>query len=396
VEIAAETPPPTPPEAPWPPEAVAPAPPRRRRRWIILTVAAIASICAAASLHLWANLVFDQADGALRAAVDRAAAVRQDLGADALVTSSTAVWAGQIVDVATDAVVAATAVDALASATAEAEATLGVADDLLDSPLPVIAEKPLWTWDLLGLASEFEHRTADADDARLAAEASAVDVGSAQEELDDAGVTLFASAAPAAAKLETANISARSSSVLDFRDSAETVAGLERVGSRAVAAVKRYTSLAAGLVRSNANELAEKAGPLAGIRLEIEAYARSISGGVVLDFDWAPVVNGYGGSWGMAGTATWTPDRGGYSTITLSDSVAEQWPSADARALVTHEVGHSITSKCWQKFDSSDSAANEEWATAWAISLGHTASGNGTQAYGYPSQGMIDLAATCR
>ena len=98
----------------------------------------------------------------------------------------------------------------------------------------------------------------------------------------------------------------------------------------------------------------------------------------------------------MAGTATWNTIRGGFSTITLSNSVAENWPSADARALVAHEVGHSITSKCSDLFDSADQAANEEWATAWAIGMGHTAEGNGVQAYGYPSQDMIDRAMACR
>ncbi len=161
-------------------------------------------------------------------------------------------------------------------------------------------------------------------------------------------------------------------------------------------AFERYAAAADNLRASAESELAEKAGPLLETRLEIEAYARSISGGVVLDFDWAPLVNGLGGVYGMSGTATWNTARGGFSTITLSDSVAENWPSPDAMALVTHEVGHSITSKCSDLFDSADQDANEQWATAWAISLGHTALGNGVQAYGYPSQEMIDIAATCR
>ena len=103
-----------------------------------------------------------------------------------------------------------------------------------------------------------------------------------------------------------------------------------------------------------------------------------------------------GGSSGIGGLATWNSGRGGFSTITLSDSVAEWWPNADSRALVAHEVGHAISAKCHDKFDWENQAANEEWATAWAISMGHTALGNGVEAYGYPSQAMIDIAATCR
>jgi len=150
------------------------------------------------------------------------------------------------------------------------------------------------------------------------------------------------------------------------------------------------------LKESAQSELAEKAGALLATRLEIEAFARSLAGGVVLDFDWAATVAGTGGRDGIGGTATWKTARGGFSTITLSHSVAETWPDADSRALVAHEIGHSITAKCHEKFDSQDHAANEEWATAWAISMGFTAPGNGTWAYGAPSQEMIDVAATCR
>ena len=62
-------------------------------------------------------------------------------------------------------------------------------------------------------------------------------------------------------------------------------------------------------IQQTQQELAEKAGPLLATRLEIEAYARSISGGVLLDFDWAPFVAGTGGDAGIGGTATWGASR---------------------------------------------------------------------------------------
>jgi hypothetical protein len=55
-----------------------------------------------------------------------------------------------------------------------------------------------------------------------------------------------------------------------------------------------------------------------------------------------------------------------------------------------------MAAKCGTLFDSGNRASNEAWATAWAISMGHTAEGNGVQSYGYPPQELIDIAATCR
>lgn len=127
-----------------------------------------------------------------------------------------------------------------------------------------------------------------------------------------------------------------------------------------------------------------------------EALARSIAGGVLLEFEWQPMVNGCGDGGSAGGLATWNSGHGGYSTITLSNSVAERWPDAVMKALVTHEVGHAISAKCYHLFDWEDPDANEQWATAWALSLGHTADGNGAALYGYPPQELIDTAATCR
>ena len=161
-------------------------------------------------------------------------------------------------------------------------------------------------------------------------------------------------------------------------------------------ALVAFVSAASQLRASNQAELDEKAGPLLDQRLAAEGFARSLAGDVLIDFDWAPIVNGYGSGGTVGGLAAWIPDSGGYATITLSDSVAAFWPSALSQALVAHEVGHAVSVRCGDRFDASTRAANEAWATAWAISRGFTGDGNGVSIYGSPPQELIDAAATCR
>lgn len=390
----------------WRPEphAAAPvfAPRAKRRRGVILAwcAGALVGILLAvvvAFVHVTANETFDAAQARLELAADEEADAHQALTAAASAAERSVLSGEQIVAAAGDELVHPDARSALGEALAAISAGADDARAVLDDPVDDgDARKPLWTWELWAEASALDERSG-------AATSSAEDFAEKESALDDRNVrltesaaALYASTIAAADALEAANVSARTAAVLDFRDAADRVAQQDGVGSDAAVAFSLYATSAQALASSAQSELAEKAGPLLATRLEIEAYARSIAGGVVLDFDWEPVVAGTGGSRGIGGTATWNSARGGSSTITLSHSVAEWWPNADSRALVTHEVGHAITSKCHDKFDSQNADANEEWATAWAISMGHTAEGNGVQAYGYPSQEMIDLAATCR
>lgn len=98
----------------------------------------------------------------------------------------------------------------------------------------------------------------------------------------------------------------------------------------------------------------------------------------------------------MAGTIV--ASDGGYSTITFSDSVAFLWGVNPAVAsLVAHQVGHSITSKCYELYRSSFGENDELWATAWALGMGYTLDGNGESKYGiHPSRDLIELSAQCR
>ncbi|TQJ31307.1 hypothetical protein [Microbacterium sp. SLBN-146] len=365
--------------------------------WAIGVGAVMLVGAAAAAVHVVANRTYDAAHADLEAAVVIGIDAEERL--DLLLTGieGSLLSAGQILDSSRDDLVDATARAAFETAVAAQATVAADAETVLDEGVDDgTAEKPAWTWELFGEASALDERARAVEDTIDRMDEARTRLDDSGEPVDTAARALYASAAAPATAFEAAHVSANAVVVLDFRDAAEAVVGQTAVGSGAAVAFSTYAQRAEALTASSASELAEKAGPLMGTRLEIEAYARSIAGGVVLDFDWAQIVAGTGGSAGMGGTATWNAVRGGFSTITLSHSVAEEWPDANARALVAHEVGHAITSKCSDKFDSADDAANEEWATAWAISMGHTAEGNGVYAYGYPSQAMIDIAATCR
>jgi hypothetical protein len=151
---------------------------------------------------------------------------------------------------------------------------------------------------------------------------------------------------------------------------------------------------------SHAEEIAEKAGPLLDRRLAVQAFARALAGGVILEFDWATTVNGQGTGGSYGGTSYWFSADGGYATVTLSDSVATMWPGAGVQAPAVHEVGHAILARTDCNtlfFDSEFTEGGEEpWATAWAIGQGHTADGNGESIYGRPPDALIDMSTECR
>lgn len=359
---------------------------------------AVVLVVVAAFVHVSAHETFGAAAARLQTAAEEEADAHHSLTAATSAAERSVLSGEQIFAAATDELVHPDARAALGEALATLSSGTDAAQAVLkdDTVDDAAARKPFWTWELFAEASALDERSSDASGSVEDFTEMKSSVDDRHERLTGAAIGLYASTVVAADALEAANVSAHSAAVLDFRDAADRVARQDDVGSDAAVAFSVYASRTQALVASARSELAEKAGPLFETRLEIEAFARSIAGGVVLDFDWAPVVAGTGGPRGIGGTATWDSARGGSSTITLSHSVAEWWPNPDSRALVAHEVGHAITSKCHDKFDSQNADANEEWATAWAISMGHTAEGNGVQAYGYPSQEMIDLAATCR
>jgi hypothetical protein len=220
--------------------------------------------------------------------------------------------------------------------------------------------------------------------------AASADVRADDEHIRTAVQNLILATYDGAAAVESANFSAENEPHLAFR-----AALVDQVS---VDALLDYLDAAHALEASHAEEIAEKSGPLLDRRLAVEAFARSIAGGVLLDFDWAVTVNGYGAGGSYGGTSYWWSDQGGYATITLSDSVASMWPGAGVQSLVGHEVGHAILSTCTELFFGTEYEAGgeEPWATAWAIGMGYTADGNGESIYGRPPDALIQLSTQCR
>jgi hypothetical protein len=246
------------------------------------------------------------------------------------------------------------------------------------------------------LEAEVDEITAETTEATTTTE----EVTAALDDLQPAGQS-FMDALPAVAQaVLDANPSATNDTRIALKSDAKTLGSGSSGWNRLDDTFVTFIASAKAVQASQVSEEAEKAGPLYAARTEIEAYARSIAGGAAIDFDWAPVVIGYGEGGSMAGTSGCDVDPSDdsyYSTITLTNSVASYWGNdSNARALVTHEVGHTITCKCWDIFEANAGGDYEAWATAWAIGMGFEEEGNGTQAYGRPSDALIDAARACR
>ena len=372
---------------------------RRRRvslRVLIGVAAASVLLGAAGATQIAANLTYDRsasdyADTA-RSTTETLDEVRT---ADAALDAVTG-FSGAILDSDSGALVDPASAEVLRSAADEAAAISASADDVLGESIPETGDKPAWFWELFPAAGRLDADRAEVERLGDDLDALSPDVAEAAGTLDDAGLAFLSSAATAAAGFETAHFSARNDDVIALRDAAAAVASAAALDQTAVDAFATLEGAAAQVLASEQAELAEKAGPLQPARLEIEAFARSLAPGVLLEFDWNPIVNGAGDNGSMGGLTTWWWDDPDRAVIELSNSVAEQWPSARSKALVAHEVGHAISVKCEDLYDSSTQDSIEMWATAWAISMGYTDDANGVWAYGYPPQSYIDAAYGCR
>ncbi|MFJ3471433.1 hypothetical protein ACIPJ1_00700 [Microbacterium maritypicum] len=284
----------------------------------------------------------------------------------------------------------------LASALADGTTAASEADAVVATEIAGVGTKPGWFWELFGATSELEQRRHDLDVLSDELAVASAETADTQEAVVESGLAVINAAGAAAPAFEAAHLSARNEAVIALRDAAAEAIAATMVDDSAATAYLSLQDAAAQVVATESEELAEKAGPLLNARLEIEAFARSLAPGVLLDFDWSPVVSGAGYNGSMGGYTTWWWEESGRATIELSNSVAEQWPSTRSKALVAHEVGHAISVKCQSMYDSSTQDSIEKWATAWAISMGYTDDANGVWAYGYPPQNYIDAAAGCR
>jgi hypothetical protein len=399
------TPPRADPEQPSPPanEPTLARVVRRRGRigWVIGGVSSLVLVGVAVAWQADASRGYDEARSGLASSAERVQSQRDELADVIAEHEATLATAGAIADTATataDMVDPAT-LEAFEGAVQAGDLMVDDANDALAAPDPGLPDesdpRPFWPWDVLETQDDLlQDRRAALDtaaglrDLREGLEATVASV-------EAAAPALFASTRAAADRLQAENPSARIPEVAAFRSATDAVAARQDVSHESSDALAAYVAAATQLRASNEAEIAEKAGPLLDRRLAAEAFARSLAGGILLAFDWAPIVNGYGSGGTVGGLATWTADHGGSANITLSDSVAEQWPSPLSQALVAHEVGHAVSVRCSDRFDAESSAANEAWATAWAISRGFTGDGNGASIYGPPPQELIDAAATC-
>ena len=373
------------------------APVRRRRAPIVWGIlGGLALVGAASGTQLAANLGYDDA----RAEFSDAATVvenrQADLASDVDDLRQGAETAAGIVAADTGVLVPEPTRAALDEALAAVDTTASDAETAASASLPRAAEKPFWAWELFGQSALLDENTDDLADQAADIDAAGESVVDVDGQLEDTAVAAIQEAAAAAPAFEAAHINARNPEILMLRATAESVtSSVTALDSQAVSLFGELEAAAAAMLETERAELAEKQGVLHGPRTEIEAFARSIAPGVLLDFDWSPTVPGYDGP-SYGGWTTWWYGDPGYSTIALSDYVAEEWPAAWTKALVVHEVGHAISVKCESMYDSSNQDTIEEWATAWAISMGYHDRANGVDVYGQPSQAMIDQAAQCR
>ncbi len=254
-------------------------------------------------------------------------------------------------------------------------------------------------WELMAataVATDEERQARETTDALNAATTAAAE---AQNELDDSEDAYFAGLGSRGTATIAASPLSTKTTQVDFTRWIEQAADRAASSSRDGAFLASFAAAERAVTDSQARMAAEQNDPALAVRHEIEAYARSISNGITLDFVWAPEVSGLGEGW-LSGTAqTWDTD-GGWAIISLNYPVEEDWTyDSNARAVVTHEVGHTqvYRENCWPLFSGPVFEQDHEmWATAWAISQGFDVGGSGIEAYGRPSDEQIAVAGQCR
>lgn len=371
--------------------------PRRRKGAILGVLGGAGIIAALVATQLGANLGYDQATTRYDETSLVAFELKAEVRAETAELRESASAANLILSRESRSIVVGEDLSAaLSSSLSEGEEAAGNADVVVSSDLAPFMNKPVWFWELFGRTTELNQNTEDAERLITALQDESGDVVEAEQSITTTGIAVLQAASTAAAPFETAHLSARNDAVIELRTAAASVASATLVDQEAAAAYISLQDAGDQVIATEAAELAEKEGPLRNARLEIEAYARSIAPEVLLEFDWSPVVNGAGYNGSMGGYTTWWWETPGRANIELSNSVAEQWPAARSKALVAHEIGHAISVKCQDMYDSSTQDSIEKWATAWAIGMGHTDDANGVWAYGYPPQSYIDAASGCR
>jgi len=252
------------------------------------------------------------------------------------------------------------------------------------------------------LVSATEAATGDAREARDTADSlnTANDAAAeAQDALDDRENAYFEGLGARGTATIAASPLATKATQVDFTRLIEQASDPAGSSSHDGAFLSAFAVAERAVTDSQARMAAEQNDPSLAVRHEIEAYARSISNGMTLDFVWAPEVSGLGEGW-LSGTAQTWPTDGGWAIISLNYPIETEWDiDRNPRAVVTHEVGHTQAYRdaCWSLFSGPVFNSDDEtWATAWAIGMGFDLPGSGIEAYGRPSDEQIEVAAQCR
>ena len=370
---------------------------RRKRRGLLLTAVGIVVIAfACAGIQLGANLGYDDALVAFETVAEDADDQQRLLESEWQTLEETTAIASKVAGVSDVSLLDAPLKDALVTALEEAESVTEDAASLREKEIPRADDKPDWAWELFGETAQLDTDREATAQLTEDFDTASSDTSEAVVTIEEAGISAVLGAAEASGAFEAAHVSARNLDIIALRTAAERVQASESLDDVTASAYVDLEAAAARMLTSERAEIDEKSGDLYDARVAVEAFARELAPGVLLDFDWSERVNGYGFGDSMGGYATWWYADPGYATIELSNSVARQWPSDRSKALVAHEVGHTISVKCKDMYDDSTQENIEAWATAWAISMGFHSEANGTSAYGAPPQSLIDVAAKCR
>lgn len=256
-------------------------------------------------------------------------------------------------------------------------------------------------WELDAVSGSMEEQIDQLDAVAAGAGANDDAVAAAVESTSAAETTYFTALATAGQATIDAHPATSYEARFHLADLIDQATDTVLVAGRTGELVDSMAAAEDAVVAAEATELAERADPALAVRKEIEAYANSISRGVQLDIDWAPEVSGLGEGW-FSGTAQYMYDHDGWAIIMLNYPIAEGWNDGlndfDAKAVVTHEVGHTqvLRPECEKIFRGPVfNGQDEVWATAWTIAQGFDTDGSGIEAYGRPSDEQIAAAAQC-
>ncbi|WP_378147556.1 hypothetical protein ACFJGV_05840 [Cnuibacter sp. UC19_7] len=300
--------------------------------------------------------------------------------------------------------------DATAEADALRTSSTALATTVASSPefsvTPVTVPPPVsdgWRppWVLDAVSSDMEEAIDSLDTAAANASANDDTVAAAVETTSTAETTYFAALAAAGQATIDAHPLTSYQARFKLTDLMEQATDAAVPTARNGELVDSMAAAQDAVVAAEATELAERADPSLAVRKEIEDYANSISRGLQLDIDWAPEVSGLGEGW-LSGTAQYMYDHDGWAIIMLNYPIADAWTDGyndfDAKAVVTHEVGHTqvLRPECEKIFRGPVFDGDDEvWATAWTIAQGFDTDGSGISAYGRPSDEQIAAAAQC-